>query len=489
MLRGRLAGSATVAIGFALLAAACSSGSTVDTGGTTTAPATTTTGQSANDLFGDTTTTLAESGDTAAPTTTEADPCAGSTPEATDIGITSDKITVLVAADVQSPLAPGLFKDAWVGVKAWADHLNANGGLACRQVEVIEFDTLLNPNESANAQISACENALAMVGTTSLFVFDADTMNTCPDQSGNPIGLPDIAQLTTEVAHQCSVNTFPVVAPQGSCPYEGGLRVFTERVGDIKWFQDNIDPNLKGVFLAPGNLPSIRQASITTIRAIENLGVENIAEFAVSGADLQPVYTPFVQAIADNGANFARTGSNDQSLVKWRSEAAAQGVEAEIWACTIACYTHSIFDAGGDVINGTYVTIFSIPFEEADTNTELQAYVDSVDNPAAFGLNAWASGVMFEDAVNALVEANGINSITRRSLLDQLATVTAFDAHGMLGVTNPAGKLSGPCFAILQIENGAFVRVHPTQRGTLDCENANTQTLNLDAAAEADKLR
>jgi len=477
------------AIGFALLAAACSSGSTSDTSSTTTAAVTSTTGQSANDLFGSTTTTEASTGDSVATTTTTADPCAGVTTEATDIGVTADTITVLVAADVQSPLAPGLFKDAWVGVQAWADHLNANGGLACREVKVIQFDTLLNPNESANAQISACENALAMVGTTALFVFDTDTMNSCPDQAGNPIGLPDIAQLTTEVAHQCSVNTFPVVAPQGACPYSGGPRVFIERVGEIKWFQDNIEPNLKGVFISPGDLPSTRQASITTIRAMENAGVENIAEFAVKGSDLQPVYTPFVQAIADNGANFARTGSNDQSLVKWRSEAAAQGVKAEIWECTIACYNHSIFEAGGDVIDGTYMTVFSVPFEEADTNAELQAYVDSVDSPAAFGLNAWAAGVMFQDAVNALVDADGVNGITRQSVLDQLSTVTAFDAHGMLGVTNPAEKKSGPCFVMLQIQNGAFVRVHPAERGTLDCESANIQTVTLDAAAEADKLR
>ena len=477
-------GWVSLAAVLALMAAACS-GSSSNTG----EGANTTAGQSANDLFDSTTTTAAATDDSTATTTTEADPCAGVTTEATDIGITADKITVLVAADVQSPLAPGLFKDAWIGVQAWADHVNANGGLACRQVDVIEFDTLLNPNESANAQISACENAAAMVGTTALFVFDTDTMNSCPDQAGNPIGLPDIAQLTTEVAHQCSVNTFPVVAPQGACPYSGGPREFTERVGEIKWFQDNIDPNLKGVFIVPGDLPSTRQSSITTIRAMENDGVDNIAEFAVKGSDLQPVYTPFVQAIADSGANFARTGSNDQTLVKWRSEAAAQGVDAEIWECTIACYTQSIFQAGGDVIDGTYMTVFSIPFEEADTNAELQAYVDSVDNPAAFGLNAWAAGVMFQDAVDAIVAADGVNGITRQSLLDQFSTVTAFDAHGMIGVTNPAEKKSGPCFVLLQIQNGAFERVHPSERGTLDCDDSNTQTITLDAAAESDKLR
>jgi len=474
-----------VAFAIALLATACSSDSTPETSGTTN-----TVGQSADDLFGGESPDNAQqsSSSTAAPHTTAVDPCTGLDTEATDIGVSTDTLTVLVAADVNNPLAPGLFKDAWTGVKAWADRINANGGLACRQVKVIEFDTLLNPNEAANAQISACEHALAMVGTAALFVFDTQKMNTCADQTGNPIGLPDIAQLTTEVAHQCSPTTFPVVAPQGSCPYDGGLRQFTERVGEIRWFQDNIEPDLKGVFLVPGDLPSIRQASITTIRAMEQAGVDNIAEFAVSGADLQPVYTPFVQAISDNGANFARTGSNDQSLIKWRSEAAAQGVDAEIWVCSIACYTQSIFKAGGDVIDGTYLTIFAIPFEEADTNAELQAYVDSVSSPSAFGLNAWASGVMFEDAVNAIVEADGVNAITRQSLLDELATVTSFDAHGMLGPVNPSAKTTGPCYAILQMHNGEFVRIHPAERGTLDCDIDNLTSIDLDAAAEAEKL-
>ncbi len=475
----------TLALAFALAASACSGGSSADDEvsdsptTTSTVAATSTTEQSADDLFG---------GETTDTTTPDLDPCADLTPEATDTGVSADTITVLVAADVNSPLAPGLFKDSWVGVKAWADHVNANGGLACRQVEVIEFDTLLNANESANAQITACENALAMVGTTALFVLDTAILNTCPDASGNPVGIPDIAQLTTEVAHQCSVNTFPVVEPQGACPYAGGPRVFTERVGEIRWFQENIDPDLTAVFIVPGDLPSTRQASITTIRAMEQAGVDNVAEFAVGGFDLQPVYTPFVQAITDNSANMARTGSNDQSLVKWRSEAVAQGVEAEIWVCTIACYSQSIFEAGGDVIDGTYVTIFTIPFEEADTNPELQAYVDSVSNPSAFGLNSWASGVMLEDAVNSIVDSDGINAITRQTLLEQMSTITAFDAHGMLGTVNPAGKVSGPCYVMLQIQDGAFVRVHPDDRGTFDCDPSNFATVTLDAAAESDKL-
>ncbi len=480
MVRAKTLAWPGVAIAMVLIASACSSGSgdsTVDSGSPVTSTQPTST-QSADDIFGDATTTT-----TAAP-----NPCSTLPPEATDIGITADTITLLAAADVQIPIAPGLFKDAWDGVQAWADYINSHGGLACRHVEVIKFDTMLSPNESVNAQITACEKALAMVGTTSLFVFDTDPMNSCPDAAGNPIGIPDIAQITTETTHQCSPNTFPIVAPQGACPYDGGPREFIERVGEIKYFQENVDPDLRGVFLVPGDLPSIRQANITTIRAMEEAGVENVGEYTVGGSALQPVFTPFVQAIADNNANFARTGSNDQSLVKWRSEAVAQGVDAEIWECTISCYTQSIFEAGGDVVEGTYLTIFSVPFEEADTNDELQAYVDSVANPAAFGLNAWAAGVMIEDAVNAVVDRGDVNSITRESLLAELATVTAFDAHGMLGVTNPAGKVSGPCFAVIQIQDGKFVKVHPKARGVLDCDSANIHAITLDAAIESEKL-
>ena len=81
---------------------------------------------------------------TEAPTTTTADPCAGVTLEATDTGVSADTITVVVMADVGSELAPGLFQGAIDGTKAWAKAVNASGGLGCRQVKVLEWDSKLN---------------------------------------------------------------------------------------------------------------------------------------------------------------------------------------------------------------------------------------------------------------------------------------------------------------------------------------------------------
>jgi len=414
------------------------------------------------------------------------DICDTATPEAVETGVTAEEIIVVVAADVDTPLAPGLFQGAFDGVDAWAEHVNATGGLACRQVRVEQFDTVLNPNESVNAQLFACENALAMVGTTALFVFDVTALNSCPDSEGNGIGLPDIAQLTTEVGHQCSANTFAVIAPQGACPFTGGERRYGERVGHIRWFQENIDPDLLGVFLVPADLPSTRVTAVTTVQAaVEGLGIESVGEWGISGNDLQPVYAEFVQAIADSGANYARTGSDLRSLVKFRSEAAAQGVDVEIWECTIACYDQAIFETGGGVEDGTYITIFQIPFEEAYTNAELQAFVDGMDgNPSAFASNAWASGVLLQDAINDIIDETGdINAITRANVLDALKRIDSFDAHGMIGATNPVAGVGNDCFVLLQIQGQEFVRIHPAEAGTMDCDPANKVEITMDAAA------
>ena len=56
--------------------------------------------------------------------------------EATDVGVTADQITITVMADTGSTIRPGLFQGAVDGVTKWAEYINENGGLACREVVV-----------------------------------------------------------------------------------------------------------------------------------------------------------------------------------------------------------------------------------------------------------------------------------------------------------------------------------------------------------------
>ncbi|HWW43523.1 MAG TPA: hypothetical protein VN180_00460, partial [Acidimicrobiia bacterium] len=93
---------------------------------------------------------------TAAPATTAAagattsstapNPCAGQTLQATDIGITPTDITVETMADVGSALAPGLFQGNLDAMNAFAAYVNANGGIACRQLKVKTWDSKLDPS-------------------------------------------------------------------------------------------------------------------------------------------------------------------------------------------------------------------------------------------------------------------------------------------------------------------------------------------------------
>jgi ABC-type branched-subunit amino acid transport system substrate-binding protein len=93
--------------------------------------------------------------------------CKDVTLEATEIGVTAEEITVEVMADTGSSLAPGLFQGNVDAMKGYADYVNANGGIGCRQLKVEAWDSKLSPEESKNGIINACQTSLAMVGGNS----------------------------------------------------------------------------------------------------------------------------------------------------------------------------------------------------------------------------------------------------------------------------------------------------------------------------------
>ena len=95
------------------------------------------------------------------------------TPKATDVGITADEIHVAVIADVDTPIVPNFFKgvkDAAEGAAKFLNSKAGGGGLAGRKVVVDFYDSKLNPATTTNAEIQACENDVAAVGTSALFL-------------------------------------------------------------------------------------------------------------------------------------------------------------------------------------------------------------------------------------------------------------------------------------------------------------------------------
>lgn len=419
-------------------------------------------------------------------TTTSAAPdiCDSEPLEATEVGVTADEITIFVMADVGSPLAPGLFQGSIDAVKAWGNYINERGGVGCRKVVVREWDSKLSPDDTTNGTIDACQNAFAMVGTTSLFVLDASNLVNCPDKAGQPTGLPDIAQLATELPHQCNPTTFAINNAEGDCPYTGGVRRTVQFMGTYRYFLEQV-PDLHGIFLIPGDLPSAIQSSIVGVRAAESIGVVNDGEFKVSGRDEQAAFARFIEPIKQHQSNFVHNGSNDVAMVKMRKEAKAQNVNVEIWSCTLSCYTPAFLEAGGADVEGTYMWMQFLPFEEADTNEELAAYLDAVggiEKATSWGAAAWAGAVELKEVIDRIVEKDGPNAITRARFLEELAALDDFDANGWFG--KKAQRKLSDCFVLLQVQNGEFVRVFPEERGTFHCDPENLVEITVDPTTE-----
>ena len=490
----KLAMSAVAALAaLALFAAACGSDdddTSDDPAPATQAPAseaTTTTTAPDDDLglgLEETTTTVADSG--AAPTTTMMDPCEAEPPEATEIGVTEDTIKVLVMADVGSPLAPGLFQGSIDGTNAWANYVNANGGLACRQIEVIEHDSQIRPDLTTNGFLKACEEALALVGSTALFVSDVTALNGCEDGEGNAIGIPDIPERVVESEHACSPNAFAVT--NAECPFEGWPRTFFNVMGPHRWLLDQAGGpgSRNGVFLIASDLASAINSGMPSIRAHMEFGVTNDGEFDVGGRATQAEYGQYLERMREADSNYAYTGSNDQSMLKWKREAVAQGMDLDsvTWVCSLACYTSDFI--GEEVSNGTYLWMQFLPYEEADANEELATFMENIgqETPAAWSAGAWAAGRLFEQAINNIVAEDGINGITREALFAQLRSTESYDVNGWYAPFNFTTKINAPCYVLLQVQDQEFVRVFPEERGTLHCGSENHWINTVDAPEE-----
>jgi Periplasmic binding protein len=410
---------------------------------------------------------------------------------ATDVGVTPTAIVVEVMADVGSPLAPGVGQGALDAMNAFAARVNAHGGLACRQLKVRTWDSKLDPAESKNGQIDACANAFAMVGNDAGLNTDISTLSSCADGVSGVSGLPEVAGFSSEDS-QCGPTLFAAPPLDRACPVPKGDNTYTEQVGYMKW-QLQQDPGLHGLYLIEGDIPALTVGEVPLISAYQQAGMVWDAISKVSVAETQTGYTPRVQIARAKQSTYVFDGGIDTSLILMRREAAAQGeTSVKVWGCTINCYAKSFIEQGGKEVEGTYVWLNFLPFEEASYNTDETAFVNGVGLARAdlAGAYAWQAADAFEQTVNAVVAKDGPNGLTRTSLVAALRNITNFSANGWLGPHALSGPPSNtPCFVVVQVQHGTFVRVYPTTPGTMDCNAANLGTVTVDAAAVAATLK
>jgi hypothetical protein len=402
-------------------------------------------------------------------------PPPGPPPQATHGGGAPPTKRIAVIADVNTPLAPGLFKGSEDAIEGYARYINAHGGLAGRKVAVDFYDSQLSADESRNALIQACSKDFATVGTTSLFMNNVTDAINCKDINGKPTGLPDVPELTTSIQQQSSPVSFPILVPAQDFNDPTG-HTFFQNAGQIYWFQQHVTKDLHGMFLIPADLQATANASLPIQWAEEKLGVKTDQSFNVYGSNTQDSYLPIAAAIKAHNSNYVRGGSNDVSMADMRLEAQQQGVTSvKVFDCSLACYSQKFLQLAGPAANGTYIDTAFVPLEEANDSPPVADYLKTVGkaNADGFGLQAWAAALFFQTVVQKIVAVDGVNGLTRANFLATAKTEHDFTADGMIGPTDVGGHKQSPCFAILQVKNDKYVRVYPTKAATFDCNPKN----------------
>jgi hypothetical protein len=400
-------------------------------------------------------------------------------PAATEIGVTNSEIRIAVVADVDSPLSPGIFQGVVDGVRGAAKYLNSKAGgdgVAGRKLMVDFIDSKLNPTTSRNAIITACSQDFALVGTAAIFLTNFDDAVGCHDQAGAATGIPDFGAVVG-ATEGCTPISFPVNPPNVLCNTMNKVpQTYQVNQGAFTYLLKQHHDPLHGALVYTNSTKSGAIAGEVLIQGPLHAGVKSDKTSAVGGQAQQSEFTPIIQQMKQDSSNFAYTVTSAPGAVELLSEAQLQGLTDPhlVWTCTTACYDKTV-TAKPDVMNGLYVSMTFLPFEEARANRGLANFVKYVgpDKVNGFAVYGWSATLAFAQAARAAAKQSSDNGLTRVALLDGAKGLTAFNAGGLLGTTDVADKKQTACTAVVQLQKGKWVRLYPKQQGTFDCAPKN----------------
>lgn len=367
----------------------------------------------------------------------------------------------------------GYASAAFDGVAAWAQWVNGRGGLTGREIEVVPFDSGFGLHPNAVQWVCAPEtDVFALVGSKSFF--DGDGIELFAEPS---CAVPDFPTAALSAERRRAANTFL------SNPW---LSLYFQ-VGPLNWLAER---NPGAAENAAVFLHSFTTSRIEADRLAEAL--DDTYTFVVrEQVRYDQNYLSQVETITEAGAQSLIWTLSSDRLVAYLGAAAFQGTDQDLSyiVCIEDCYHQTFLDEAGLLAEGVYAVLPHLPFDEANLSPGLANYLAAhaeLENPLAppstVGVQAWMAGRLFEEAVELSVgidlgPAYDPDSLNREGVLANARRIDAWDAEGILwSNANPGGRTPSPCYVLVQVQEGAWERVHPEAEGQMDCTATNLGT-------------
>jgi ABC-type branched-subunit amino acid transport system substrate-binding protein len=375
---------------------------------------------------------------------TIASPCGpGDAKGATDVGVTDTEIHVVTIADPGNTAKPGLNQGVFDSMRAFEKWCNDQGGINGRKLVVEQRDAGLF--EYATQVKYACESAFALVG-------GIGTLDDLGAQDQVDCGLPNVPAAAVSALQTGADLTFQPL-PNPTNAYN---------VGPAKWDAEHHPDAVKKAAALRSKLSITENQSNRLIEAYEQVGFDfTYVEAAAIG---ETNWAPLVIAMENQGIRFMTLTSSFEEAIPLQNEMALQGFDPDLTELETNFYNAKYPAQAGSVADGTIIRLTAFPFEEADRNPATKAYLDALEaavpgsQPELLGVQAFSAGLLWATAVKQL----GSN-VTRAGLVDQLSNVHQWNGGGLHGTSDPGNNVPAPCYIMMKVENGGFVREYPKE--------------------------
>lgn len=382
--------------------------------------------------------------------------------KADEAGRGTDKLYLGVANERvnQIPATQGLLKEMWDASVAFAAWCNEQGGIAGKQIELVDLDGHVLEVEKAMAL--ACTDVFAMVGggyAQDQLIF-----------SGK-----DGADF-----HKCKMIAFPGFAVSTEFAEANGViqvvpnRAYKKANTLIRDLVELYPEEMQKVAAVWGNLTSIKankEQVLATGKTVKGFATVGDISYDVIG---QPDWNLVAQQVKDTGAKAVAFTGQPANMALMMKALRDQNWKGPVFAESNQYDELLLTTVGPEAVEGAMARIAYHPFEEKDRWPATKQFLDILDKygppdakVALLGAQSFSSWLLFATAVNDCVKAGG-GEISRDCVMAAGKKINDWDGGG-LHVKNDSGAGEpSPCSMIMIVKNGRFERRYPPLGGKGD---------------------